>query len=82
MQFNKNRKFNMYQDAVKVPIGDWAKSRPKNLSETDKIRDNARNGSGFGKNVSNWLERETVYPTNVFASLFYANKLVQTINVN
>ncbi len=82
LQFNKNRKFNMYQDAVKVPIGDWAKSRLKNLSETDKIRDNARNGSGFGKNVSNWLERETVYPTNVFASLFYANKLVQTINVN
>ena len=65
LQFNKDRKFNMYQDAVKVPIGDWAKSRLKNLSETDKIRDNARNGSGFGKNVSNWLERETVYPTNV-----------------
>ncbi len=65
LQFNKDRKFNMYQDAVKVPIGDWAKSRLKNLSETDKIRDNAKNGSGFGKNVSNWLERETVYPTNV-----------------
>lgn len=65
LQFNKDRKFNMYQDAVKVPIGDWAKSRLKNLSETDKTRDNARNGSGFGKNVSNWLDRETVYPTNV-----------------
>ncbi len=65
LQFNKERKFNMYQDAVRVPVGDWAKSRLKNLSETDKIRDNARNGSGFGKNVSNWLQRETVYPTNV-----------------
>lgn len=65
LQFNKDRKFNMYQDAVKVPIGDWAKPRLKNLSETDKIRDNARNGSGFGKNVSNWLNKETVYPTNV-----------------
>lgn len=65
LQFNKSRKFNMYQDAVKVPVGDWAKSRLKNLSETDKSRDNAKNGSGFGKNVSNWLERETVYPTNV-----------------
>ena len=50
---------------MKVPVGDWAKSRLKNLSETDKSRDNAKNGSGFGKNVSNWLERETVYPTNV-----------------
>jgi site-specific DNA-methyltransferase (adenine-specific)/site-specific DNA-methyltransferase (cytosine-N4-specific) len=65
LQFNKSKKFNMYQDAVKVPIGDWAKSRLKNLSETDKIRDNAKNGSGFGKNVSNWIGRETVYPTNV-----------------
>lgn len=65
LQFNKDRKFNMYQDAVKVPIGDWAKDRLKNLSETDKIRDNAKNGSGFGKNISNWLGKETVYPTNV-----------------
>lgn len=65
LQFNKSRKFNMFQDAVKVPVGDWAKTRLKNLSETDKTRDNAKNGSGFGKNVSNWLERETVYPTNV-----------------
>jgi site-specific DNA-methyltransferase (adenine-specific)/site-specific DNA-methyltransferase (cytosine-N4-specific) len=65
LQFNKDKKFNMYQDAVKVPIGDWAKCRLKNLSETDKIRDNAKNGSGFGKNVSNWLGKETVYPTNV-----------------
>lgn len=65
LQFNKDKKFNMYQDAVKVPIGDWAKGRLKNLSETDKIRDNAKNGSGFGKNVSNWIGKETVYPTNV-----------------
>jgi len=65
LQFNKDKKFNMYQDAVKIPIGDWAKSRLRNLSETDKIRDNAKNGSGFGKNVSNWLGKEMVYPTNV-----------------
>jgi site-specific DNA-methyltransferase (adenine-specific)/site-specific DNA-methyltransferase (cytosine-N4-specific) len=65
LQFNKSKKFNMYQDAVKVPVGDWAKTRLRNLSETDKIRDNAHNGSGFGKNISNWLGREMVYPTNV-----------------
>jgi site-specific DNA-methyltransferase (adenine-specific)/site-specific DNA-methyltransferase (cytosine-N4-specific) len=65
LQFNKTKKFNMYQDAVKVPIGDWANGRLKNLSQTDKIRDNAKNGSGFGKNISNWLGKETVYPTNV-----------------
>lgn len=65
LQFNKDKKFNMYQDEVKVPIGDWAKVRLKNLSETDKIRDNAKNGSGFGKNISYWVGKEMVYPTNV-----------------
>ncbi|MDR2683866.1 MAG: site-specific DNA-methyltransferase [Prevotellaceae bacterium] len=65
LQFNKEKKFSMYQDAVKVPIGDWAKMRLKNLSETDKIRDNSKNGSGFGKNISNWVGKTSVYPTNV-----------------
>lgn len=65
LQFNKDKKFTMYQDEVMVPMGDWAKSRLKNLSDTDKIRDNSKVGSGFGKNVSNWLNREKAYPTNV-----------------
>lgn len=65
LQFNKRKDFNMYQDQVKIPIGDWSKVRLKNLSETDKRRDNAKNGSGFGKNISNWLGKETVYPSNV-----------------
>lgn len=65
LQFNQTRKFNMYQEEVMVPVGDWAKGRLKNLSEIDKIRDNARNGSGFGKNVSNWINRDKAYPTNV-----------------
>ena len=65
LQFNKNHTFNMYQEEVMVPMGDWAKTRLKNLSETDKIRDNSKVGSGFGKNISNWLERDKAYPTNV-----------------
>lgn len=65
LQFNKTRKFNMYQDNVMVPIGDWAKTRLKNLSETDKRRDNSRVGSGFGKNISKWVGKEKVYPSNV-----------------
>ena len=48
-----------------VPVGDWAKTRLASLSETDKIRDVSRVGSGFGKNVSNWVGRDLVYPTNV-----------------
>jgi len=46
-------------------MGDWAKTRLKNLSDTDKKRDNSRVGSGFGKNVSKWVGREMAYPTNV-----------------
>ena len=65
LQFNKSKKFNMYQEEVMIPVGDWSKNRLKKLSETDKIRDNSRNGSGFGKNISNWLDRKLVYPTNV-----------------
>lgn len=65
LQFNKQKIFNMYQDEVMVPIGDWAKSRLNNLSETDKIRDTSKVESGFGKNVSNWVGRDKVYPTNV-----------------
>ena len=65
LQFNKNRKFYMNQEAVMVPMGDWAKTRLKSLSEVDKVRDESRVGSGFGKNISNWLKRKMAYPTNV-----------------
>jgi site-specific DNA-methyltransferase (adenine-specific)/site-specific DNA-methyltransferase (cytosine-N4-specific) len=65
LQFNKSKHFSMYQEAVMVPMGNWAKTRLKNLSETDKIRDNSKVGSGFGKNISNWLDRDMAYPTNV-----------------
>lgn len=65
LQFNKNKKFNMYQETVMVPMGDWAGRRLKNLSQTDKVRDDSRVGSGFGKRVANWVGRDKVYPTNV-----------------
>jgi len=63
--FTKNKHFCMYQDEVRVPIGDWSKSRLKHLSATDRQRDPSKVGSGFGKNVSNWVDRDTVFPTNV-----------------
>jgi len=65
LQFNKEKKFDMYQEEVRVPMGNWAKTRLKNLSETDMRRDNSRVGSGFGKNVSKWVGRNLAYPTNV-----------------
>ena len=65
LHFTKQKKFKMFQDNVKVPIGSWSKQRLKNLSETDMIRDVSKVGSGFGKNISNWVSKDTVYPTNV-----------------
>ena len=65
LQFNKTRDFKMFQEAVMVPVGEWADARLNNLSETDKIRDESKAKSGFGKNISNWLGRDKVYPTNV-----------------
>jgi site-specific DNA-methyltransferase (adenine-specific) len=65
LQFNKAKQFSMYQEEVMVPMGNWKNARLKNLSNTDKIRDNSKVGSGFGKNISNWLDRDLAYPTNV-----------------
>lgn len=65
LQFNKERKFKMNQEAVMVPVGDWYENRMRNLSETDQIRDESKVGSGFGKKVENWVGRDMVYPTNV-----------------
>jgi site-specific DNA-methyltransferase (adenine-specific) len=65
LQFNKQKQFAMYQESVMVPMGDWAKTRLRKLSETDKRRDESKVGSGFGKNISNWIGRHMAYPNNV-----------------
>lgn len=65
LHFTKEKRFKMYQKDVMVPMGDWAEKRLSKLSETDRIRDESKSGSGFGKNVSNWLGKKLVYPTNV-----------------
>jgi len=65
LHFTKNKKFKMNQQDVMEPVGDWAKTRLSNLSDTDMKRDNSRVGSGFGKNISNWVGRDFVYPSNV-----------------
>jgi DNA modification methylase len=65
LQFNKDKKFKMFQEAVMVPMGDWRKTRLRKLSDTDRIRDESKVLSGFGKNISNWVGRTKAYPTNV-----------------
>jgi site-specific DNA-methyltransferase (adenine-specific) len=65
LHFTRQKKFAMYQEAVMVPMGDWRHARLKNLSETDRTRDNSHVSSGFGKNISNWVGRDMAYPSNV-----------------
>lgn len=65
LHFTKQKKFKMFQEAVMVPMGNWAQKRLEKLSNTDRIRDESRSLSGFGKNVSHWLGKNHVYPTNV-----------------
>ena len=65
LQFNKVKEFKMFQENVMIPMGDWAKSRLKNLGKNDVIRFNSQAQSGFGKNISNWVGRTMAYPTNV-----------------
>ena len=65
LQFNKAKDFNMYQEEVMVPVGTWAKTRLKNLSVVDLTRDESKVGSGFGKKISNWVNRDMAYPNNV-----------------
>lgn len=65
LQFNKTRKFKMNQEAVRVPMGDWAKTRLKVLGKNDVVRFDSQVGSGFGKNIANWKGRDLAYPTNV-----------------
>ena len=65
LHFTKTNKFNMYQDAVMVPMGEWAKARLKKLGKNDVVRFDSQVGSGFGKNIQNWVGRDMAYPSNV-----------------
>ncbi|HEY9285262.1 MAG TPA: site-specific DNA-methyltransferase [Pyrinomonadaceae bacterium] len=65
LHFTRQKKFKMNQEAVMVPMGDWAKTRLKKLGGNDVVRFNSQVGSGFGKNIANWLGRTMAYPTNV-----------------
>jgi DNA modification methylase len=65
LHFTRNRKFKMNQQAVMVPMGDWADTRLKSLGRNDVVRFDSRVRSGFGKNIANWLKRDMAYPTNV-----------------
>ena len=65
LHFTKSRLFQMHQETVRVPMGDWREVRLRSLSQTDFRRDESKVGSGFGKKIANWVGRDLAYPTNV-----------------
>ena len=76
LHFTKEKGFTMNQEAVQVPIGEWAKSRLRKnngtekrtrdeMSKDDQKRRRSKSGSGLEREVANWLERNKVNPDNV-----------------
>jgi DNA modification methylase len=65
LHFTKQRHFKMNQESVMVPMGGWATARLKSLGKNDTVRYDSQVGSGFGKNIANWLGRDKAYPSNV-----------------
>jgi len=65
LHFTRQRQFKMNQDAVRVPMGDWAQTRLKSLGKNDVVRYESQVGNAFAKNIANWQGRTLAYPTNV-----------------
>ena len=54
-------------NAVRKPIGAWVESRLRKLGENDLSRHNSVNESGFGRDISRWVGKRTVLPSNVIS---------------
>jgi DNA modification methylase len=65
LHFTRARQFKMNQEAVMVPMGDWAQTRLKSLGKNDVVRYDSQVGNAFAKNIANWKGRQMAYPTNV-----------------
>ncbi len=63
----KQKKFAMYQDAVRKPVGEWAEKRLVKLTGKSAERHNSENESGFGRDLRNWLDKGTVLPGNTLS---------------
>ncbi len=64
---SKSKRPYMNQDAVRRPVGDWVESRLARLGVHDRSRQNSANASGFGRDISRWVDKRTVLPPNVLS---------------
>lgn len=63
----KSKRPYMNQDGVRRPIGDWVESRLAKLGKGDRSRHDSANASGFGRDISKWVDKQTVLPSNVLS---------------
>lgn len=61
----KNKRPYWAETEVRKPIGEWVHNRLSKLSKNDEERSNSANKSGFGRNISQWVGKKTVLPSNV-----------------
>lgn len=57
----------MNQNAVKYPVGGWAKTRLAKLTGKSLTRHNSENESGFGRDLKKWVGKKKVLPSNVLS---------------
>ena len=55
------------QEAVKIPMGEWADVRLAKLNGKSAARHNSENKSGFGRDLRKWVGKEYVLPSNVLS---------------
>ena len=65
LHFTKRKKFNMYQEAVKVAAKENTKKRALSLGKNDYGMVESASGSGLKRDVSKCVGRDYVYPDNV-----------------
>ena len=66
LHFNKDYQFNMYHDAVLIPVDKVIKP-PKKYNPENDIRKKSNTGSGFNYKNSNFYNREMKLPSNVLS---------------
>jgi site-specific DNA-methyltransferase (adenine-specific) len=63
----KSKQHHFFSDEIRKPIGDWVRSRLAKLGKNDTSRSNSANASGFGRDISRWVGKRTVLPSNVLS---------------
>jgi len=64
---SKSKKPYFNSNEIKKPVGSWTSARLAKLGDNDLNRHNSSNASGFGRDISRWVGRNKVLPSNVLS---------------